>query len=72
VAIIAQQNATIYSLFISVNCSKYFWWQLHPSSAAHNTASTVSGINETDTATRRERDWMGTVPSQSSSQHVAQ
>jgi len=32
----------------------------HPSSADHNTVSTVSGINETVTATCRERGWAGT------------
>jgi len=31
----------------------------HPSSGAHNTVSTESGINETCTATCRERGWMG-------------
>jgi len=30
----------------------------HPSSGAHNTASTVTDINETCTATCRERGWM--------------
>jgi len=69
-AIIIQPDATIYGLFISVNCSTCFGWYLHPSSGAHNTASAVSGINETVTATCRERDWMGTVPIQSHSQHV--
>jgi len=34
---------------------------LHPSSAAHVTVSTVSGIIETVTATCLERDWMGTA-----------
>ena len=60
-AIIIQQDATIYSLFISVNCSACFGWYLHPSSGAQITASTVFGINETVTATCRERDWMGTT-----------
>ena len=32
----------------------------HPSSGAHNAVSTVSGIIETVTATRRERGWIGT------------
>ena len=50
-AIIIQQDATIYSLFISVNCSTCYRWYLHPSSGAHITVSTVSGINETVTAT---------------------
>jgi len=38
-AIIIQQDATEYSSFKSVNCPA--------SSGAHNTVSTVSGINET-------------------------
>ena len=29
-SIIIQQNATIYSLFISANCSTRFGWYLHP------------------------------------------
>jgi len=33
----------------------------HPSSAAHNTVSTVFGINETRTAACRERGWSGTL-----------
>ena len=35
----------VYSLFKSVNCSTCFGWYLHPSSGAHNTESTVFGIN---------------------------
>ena len=31
----------------------------HPSSGVHNAVSTVSGINETVTATCRERGWAG-------------
>ena len=58
-AVIIQQDATEYSLFKSVNCSTFFGWYLHPSSGAHNTVSTVSGINETVTATCRERGWTG-------------
>jgi len=46
-AIIIEQDATIYSLFISANCSTCFGWYLHPSSAAHITVSTVAGITET-------------------------
>ena len=45
--------------FISVNCPPCFVWYLHPSSGARITVSTVSGINETVTATCCERDWMG-------------
>jgi len=33
----------------------------HPTSEAHNTVSTVSGINETRTANCLERGWMGTA-----------
>jgi len=58
VPIITQQDVTIYSLFISANCSTCFGWYLHPSSGAHVTVSTVSGTIETVTATCRERDWM--------------
>ena len=54
-AIIIQQDATIYSLFIRVNCSTCFGWFLYPSSGARNTVSTVSGIDETVTATCHER-----------------
>ena len=71
VSIIIQQDATIYSLFISANCSTCFGWYLHPSSGAHITVSTVSGITETISATCCERDWMGTVPNQSRSGWVA-
>jgi len=58
--IIVKQDATIYSLFISVNRSTCFGWCLHPSSGAHITVSTASGISKTVTATCRERDWAGT------------
>ena len=40
VSIIVQQDATIYSLFISGNCCTSLGWYLHPSSAAHITVST--------------------------------
>jgi len=70
--IIVQQDATVYSLFISVNRSTCFGRYLHPSSAAHVTVSTVSGITVTVTATCRERHWMETaVPIQSRSRQVA-
>jgi len=59
---IIQQDATTYSLFISVNCSTCFGWYFHPSSGAHNTVPTVSGITETVTDTCCERGWMGTMP----------
>jgi hypothetical protein len=46
-SIIFQQGATIYSLFISVNCSTCFGWYLHPLSGAHITVSTASDISVT-------------------------
>ena len=58
--IIVQQDATIYSLFLSVNRSTCFGWYLHPSSGAHLTVSTTSGISTTVTATCRKRDWTET------------
>ena len=60
--IIVQQDATIYSLFMSVNRSTCFAWYFHPSSEAHVTVSTASGISKTVP----ERDWTRTaVPVQS-------
>jgi hypothetical protein len=44
-SIIVRQDATTYSSFISVNCCTRFGWYLHPSSGAHVTLSTVSGIS---------------------------
>ena len=58
--IIVQQDATIYSLFISVNRSTYCGWYLRPSSGSHVTVSTALGISTTVTATFRERDWTET------------
>jgi len=55
VAIIIQKDAKIYSLFIFVNYSTCFAWYLHPSSGAHITVYTVTGIIETVTATCHER-----------------
>ena len=60
VSIIIQKDAKTYSLFISVNYSTCFGRYLYPSSGAHITVSTVSGITETATATCRERGWTGT------------
>ena len=56
-----QQDATIYSLFISANCSTCFGWYIHPSSGANVTVSTAPGISKTVTATCRERDLTGTA-----------
>ena len=46
-----QQNVTLRSLFISVNCSTCFGWYLHSSSGAHTTVSTASDTCQTVTAT---------------------
>ena len=53
IPIYMQQDATLHSLFISRNCSTCFGWYLHPSSGAHTTVSTASGICHTITATCR-------------------
>jgi len=45
--IVVQQDATIYSLFISVNRSTCFGWYLLPSSGAPVIVSTASGISKT-------------------------
>jgi hypothetical protein len=47
IPIYIQQDATLYSLFISGNCSICFGWYFHPSSGAHSTVSTASGICHT-------------------------
>src|SRR5215475_13601018 len=55
-----QQDATLHSLFISVNCSTYFGWYFHPSSGVHTTVSTASSICHTVTAICRYRGRVGT------------
>jgi hypothetical protein len=45
-----QQDATLHNLFVSGNCSTCFGWYFHPSSGAHTTVSTASGICHTVTA----------------------
>jgi len=55
-----QQDVTLHSLFISGNCSTRFGWYLHPSSGAHATVSTASGICHIFTATCRYRGRVGT------------
>ena len=55
-----QQDATLHSLFISENCSTCFGWYFHPSSGAHTTVSTASGICHTVTAICRYRRRAGT------------
>ena len=55
IPIYIQQDATLYSLFISGNFSTCFGWYLRPSSGAHTNVSTASGISHTVTVTRRFR-----------------
>ena len=60
--IIVQQDATIYSLFMSVNRSTVFGWYLHPSSGAHVTVSTASPVvNVTGRGQSRSREVEVTV-----------
>jgi len=42
--IIVQQDATIYSLFLSVKRSTCFGWYLHPSSGAYVTVPTALAL----------------------------
>jgi len=53
IPIYIQQYATLHSFIISANYLTYFGWYLHPSSGAHKTVSTASGICHTVTATCR-------------------
>jgi hypothetical protein len=53
ISIYIQPDVTLHSLFVSGNCSTCFGWYLHPSSGAHTTVSTASGICHTVTATCR-------------------
>jgi hypothetical protein len=55
-----QQDATLHSLFISGNCCTCFGWYFHPSSGAHTTVATASGICHTVTAIWRYRGKVGT------------
>jgi hypothetical protein len=55
-----EQVATLHSLFISGNCSTCFGWYFQPSSGAHTTVSTASGICHTVTAICRYRGRVGT------------
>ena len=61
IPIYIQQDANLHSLFISGNCCTCFGWYLHPSSGAHTTVSTASGICHTVTATCRYRGKVGTA-----------
>jgi hypothetical protein len=51
IPIYIQQDASLYSLVIPGNCSTCFGRYFHPSSGAHTTVSTASGICHTVTAT---------------------
>ena len=55
-----QQDARLHSLLISENCSTCFGWYLHPSSGAHTTVSTASGICHTVIAISVYRGKVGT------------
>jgi hypothetical protein len=59
IPIYIQQDAMLDS-FISGNCSTCFWWYFHPSSGAHTTVSTASGICHTVTDICRYRGRVGT------------
>jgi hypothetical protein len=60
IPIYIQQDTTLQSLFISGNCYTCFGWYFHPSSGAHTTVSTASGICHTVTAICRYRGKVGT------------
>jgi hypothetical protein len=55
-----QQHAKSHSLFISGNCSTCYGWYFHPSSGAHTTVSTASGICHTVAAICRYHGRVGT------------
>jgi hypothetical protein len=57
---VAYQDAMLHSLFISGNYSTCFGWYFHPSSGAHTTVSTASGVCHTVTAIYRYRGRVGT------------
>ena len=61
ILIYIQQDATLHTLFSSGNCYTCFGWYLHPSSGAHTTVSTASGICQTVTATCRYGGGVGTA-----------
>jgi hypothetical protein len=60
IPICIQQDAKLYNLFISGNCSTCFGFYFHPSSGAHTSVSTASGICHTVTAICRYRGKVGT------------
>ena len=60
ISIYVQQDATLPTLFIYGNCSTCFGCYFHPTSGAHTTVSTASGICPTFTATCCYRVGIGT------------
>jgi hypothetical protein len=60
IPIYIQQNATLHGLFIFGNWFTCFGWYFHPSSGAHTTVSTASGIYQTVTVICRYRGRVGT------------
>jgi hypothetical protein len=60
IPIYIQQDATLHSLVISGNRSTCFGWYFHPSSGAHTTVSTASGICHIVTAIRHYCGRVGT------------
>jgi hypothetical protein len=60
IPIYIQQDATLHNLFICGNFSTCFGWYFHPSSGAHTTVSTTSGICHTVTAICRYHGRFGT------------
>jgi hypothetical protein len=60
IPIYIQQDAKSHRLFIFGNSSTCFGWYFHPSSGAHTTVSTASGICQTVTAICRYRGRVGT------------
>jgi len=53
-------RCSVTRFIISGNCSAFFGWYLHPSSGAHTTVFTASGICRTVTSTCRYRGGFGT------------
>jgi hypothetical protein len=53
-------RCNVTQFILSGNCSTCFGWYYHPSSGAHTTVSTASGICHTVTATCRHRGRVGT------------
>jgi hypothetical protein len=61
IPIYIQHDATLHCFFIYENCFACFVWYLHPSSGAHATVSTASGICHTVTAICHYHGRVGTA-----------